>query len=221
MFPNWRVIFVALHLLIIVTACTPAAEVVPVSTPVPGNDLVISATPLPSQTAVPVYEPVAEPTLLPTQLTALAPDPTISILTPNPDQIERWQEYETALGNKLLGKDPFVDETRCEWKILGQAEGEEYLWVVCTGTNPVGDEGFYPTTSIAVVVYLNAESSIEAVAKPRAGTYAADVRSFFPPEIQELVFDHSSYDEELLAHLEWRRTHPEPPLIILETTPVP
>ncbi len=218
---NLRINFIVVLLVIILTSCAPETEAISSETLAPTSKLAPSSTPIPTLASTPIFETGTEPTLLPTQLTALAPQPTILVLTPDADQVERWQEYEAALGKKLLGKDPFVDETLCEWNILGRDEREVYVWAVCTGTNPVGDEGFFPTSSIAVVIYLNEENDIEGVDKPAAGSYAADIRNMFPPEIQEMIFDHILYDDRLLVHLEYRREHPEPPLIVLETTPTP
>lgn len=204
---------------IVLSSCaptdTPTGSYTPVATPK------ISSTPVPSLTSTPIPVKATQPTLLPTQLTALAPLPTFIFLTPDIDQLERWQEYEDALGNKLLGKDPFVDETLCEWKILGQYDREIYVWAVCTGTVPVGDSGFFPTSSIAAVIYLNEENGIQSVDKPAAGSYARDVRNMFPPDVQEMIFNHLIHDEILLAHLDFRREYPESPLIVLDATPTP
>jgi hypothetical protein len=52
--------------------------------------------------------------------------------------------------------------------------------------------------------------------------YASDIRQMFPPEAQEKYFDGLIQFQELTDHLSWRREHPEePPLIVLEVTPMP
>ena len=148
------------------------------------------------------------------------------MITPDAIQVERWKEYEDALAMKIRGREASVGKVLCEWDILGRSDQEVYVWVVCMGTFLVGDiNPIFPASSIPAVIYLNKDGSVQNVEIPGAGSdYARDIRLMFPLDVQE-KFENYHFGRaggEMGEHLEWRRTHPEePPLIVLSATPIP
>jgi hypothetical protein len=144
------------------------------------------------------------------------------MITPNPVQVKRWKEYENALAKTILSFVP-PEHVLCEWDILGQsASGREiYAWALCAG---VGTSGINSASSMPAVIHTEKNGAIHSIELPGNGTaYAPDIARMFPTEIQD-KFDlyNSGRAGELEEHLEWRRTHPgEPPLIIFSATPKP
>jgi len=144
------------------------------------------------------------------------------VLTPDPVQVERWKEYQTALAKTIL---PFVfpEHVLCEWDILGRSDSgrEIYVWTLCAS---VGPSGISIAASVPALVHLERNGAIHSVEIPGDGTmYAQDIVRMFPAEVRD-KFDlyNSGRAGEFEKHLEWRRTHPEePPLIVLNTTPTP
>jgi hypothetical protein len=177
-------------------ACAPGMPAL-TETPVP----TATSTPLPpTPTATFEARPnVILPTTLPTK-------PTIA-LTPDPIQVEKWKEYEDNLGKKILsGKTAVL----CEWEILGQSYQEVYAWAACDGV------------SVPAVIYRGADGSIRNVDVPgMSSDWGSDIRRMFPAEVRE-KFNYYQFGRarEMLTHLEYRRTHPDvPPLILLSAMP--
>jgi hypothetical protein len=144
------------------------------------------------------------------------------MITPDPVQVERWQEYENALAKRILSFVP-PEHVLCEWDILGRSESgrEIYVWALCAG---IGTGGISSAASLPALIHVERNGAIHSVEIPGDGTaYAQDIVRLFPAEVQD-KFDlyNSGRAGELEEHLEWRRIHPgEPPLIILSPTPTP
>ncbi len=192
-------------LAIFLASCTSVVTPAPTETPVP----TITFTPVP-------VTALLQPTPLPTQ-------PTIAVITPEPAQLEKWKEYEDALGKKLLGRELSRGKVLCEWEILGRSNREVYVWATCMVTVPLGKSGIFPFSETPAVIHINEDSSVQSVEIPGAGIYyARDIRKLFPLDAQERYFGRLIDFHRLSEHLRWRREHPEePPLIVLDATPMP
>lgn len=103
-------------LTIVLVACAPAVAPAPT---------IVSPTPHPTSTLIPN---TVTPSPMPTQ-------PRIPFITPDSVQVERWKDYETALGATYLNGESSV---LCEWEILGRSDLELYVWAVCKSTIPFG-----------------------------------------------------------------------------------
>ncbi len=138
------------------------------------------------------------------------------MITPDPIQVERWKEYETALAKSFLSYLP-PKEVLCEWEILGRSAQEVYVWAVCEG--PTGSS----SVSTASVIHLEADGSIQNVETLGLDLNYSSGILMFPADVQE-KFDYYHFGrvEKMSEHLDWRRIHPEePPLIVLSVTPMP
>ncbi|MBL0346878.1 hypothetical protein [Candidatus Villigracilis affinis] len=138
--------------------------------------------------------------------------PIILMITPDPIQVERWREYQTALEKSLLSHLP-PKEVLCEWEILSQVDHKVYVWAVCKS----GIE----SSSTPVVIHLETDGSILSVEVPEPGL--SDYPKLFPTDVQE-KFTYYRYGraKEMSDHIDWRWTHiDEPPLIVLSATPTP
>lgn len=138
--------------------------------------------------------------------------PTIAVLTPDSAQLERWKEYQSALAKSFSFSQSEL--TLCEWDILGQTNQKVYVWAVCEGQGG-------SSVSAPAVIHLGTNGAIQYVENPRH--WSSDLPKMFPTDIQQ-KFDyyHFGRAKELLAHIAWRRMHPdEPPLIVLSATPAP
>ena len=201
-------------LLVTLSACGKQTVALPTETPIP---TIVSPTPVPTSTLIPV---TITPSPLPTQ-------PIVPVITPDPIQVERWNEYEDALAialfpPKYTPQSP--SEFLCEWEILGRSDLELYVWTVCMSIFSAGvNTGLPYQSSMPVVIYVGADGVVQSVEIPGGGSdYAADIRRMFPPDAQEKYFDGLIHFQELTHHLNWRREHPEePPLIVLSATPTP
>lgn len=190
-------------LLTFLAACGQQAVALSAETPIPTVD---SPTSVSTSTFIPV---TITPSPLPTQ-------PTIPIITPDPIQVERWKEYQTALAKSFLSYLP-PEEVICEWEILGQSDQVIYVWAICMGTIGIG------TLADPAVIHIGIDGSVQSVEIPGGGMrYAADIREMFAPDAQEKYFGRLIHFQELTDHLQWRREHlEEPPLIVLSATPMP
>lgn len=195
----------AMLLVCMLAACAPAVTPVPTETR--------SSTLIPTPTFPPATE---TPSPAPT-------DPVFPVITPDPIQVERWKEYESALAQKLFPSSFIPDEFLCEWEVLGKLEQELYVWTVCMSIFSVGNAGFPYHMEMPAVIHVKKDGEVQEVEIPRGGThYAADIRRMFPPTAQERYFNNLIPFQELTDHLRWRREHPEePPLIILGITLTP
>jgi hypothetical protein len=194
-------------LLAFLVACGQQTVTLPTETPVP---TAVSPTYVPTSTLKPVTITASQ---LPTQ-------PIISMITPDPIQVERWKEYEAALGGIIL-KD--VESVLCEWEILGQSDQEIYVWAVCMSIFSVESTGLPYHAEMPAVSHIGADGAVQSVEVPGGGTsYASDIRRMFPPDAQERYFEGLINFQGLTDHLRWRREHPEElPLIVLSATPTP
>lgn len=126
-------------------------------------------------------------------------------------------EHQTELAKSLLSFLP-PEAVLCEWDILGQFDQGIYAWTVYEG---VGGGTSAPKISVSVVIHLEADGAIQNMEYPKH--WSVDIRRMFPAEIQE-KFDYYNFGraDELSQHINWRRTHPEePPLIVFSATPTP
>ena len=204
--------FFPIVLLVLLVACGKQAIALPPETSIP---MAVLPTSVPISTLIPV---TLTPSPLPTQ-------PTIAVFTPDPIQVERWKEYQTALAKSFFSY-LHPEEVICEWEFLGRSDQEVYLWAVCMGINPIGTtaEGrdIFSSSSTPAVIHLGEDGAVQSVEIPGAGSdYARDVRRMFPVDVRE-KFDQypSGRAGEMSEHIEWRRTHPEePPLVILSVIP--
>jgi hypothetical protein len=158
-----------------------------------------------------IEETVAVPTLEATRITP-------QFTEVEEKSTDRWMIYEDALASHLLSLPNVRGAGYCEWEILGQEGQEIYLWAICqVAGDPEGS-----ATSAPVVVTLANYGGIERVDMPRDGTlYGEDIRSMFPKELQNIIFDQNVDVEGMWAHIQSRHTDPEPPLIALANMPLP
>ena len=179
-------------------ACGKQAVVLPTGTSLP---TAVSPTSVPTSTLIPI---TFTPSPLPTE--------PIIALTPNPTQLERWREYEAALGKAIFKEATLV---LCEWEIVGQSDQEVYVWAVCTNMDGTG--------SVPAVIYLNPDGTVQSAAYTGnipGITFTDALRKLFPADVRE-KFRYIDVGD-MSVHLERRRTHPEePPLIVLSVTPKP
>ncbi len=142
-----------------------------------------------------------------------APTPTLTA-APTPTSIPpHWMEYEKALAKAVVN----TEEALCEWRILGQAEQEVYVWALCKVKAPIGSAG-----SVPAVIKLAENGEIEEVIIPRDGSYyPVDVRALFPSDIQEQVFHPALEGWAAGEHIAERLKTNGPPLIALQETPLP
>jgi len=154
-------------------------------------------------------------------LNSLSTQPTPAIIpwiTPDPIQVERWREYETALAEVLSHLPP--EQILCEWEILGQSGNEKYVWTVCgeIWDIRVGLEGL-------IRVDVREDGSIQnAIPSGTGGAgYPSEIQKMFPPDVQERYFHGQIHFQKLVDHLRWRQRlgREEPPLIVLNATPTP
>jgi hypothetical protein len=144
------------------------------------------------------------------------------VITPDPIQIGRWNEYEEALAKAFFKSYFQPEEVVCEWAILGQAEQEVYVYAYCSGIYSAGPSA----ASIPAVIHLAPDGSVQNAEIPGSGSaYGEDIRRMFPIELHERIFDHSISFRGMEDRMRWRRGHPnEPPLVILNslsTQPTP
>lgn len=198
--PNsWRYPWIIL--LIFLVACGKQTVILLTETPTP---TVVSPTPVPTSTSEPLPD-IVLPTITPTR-------PGETLITPDAIQVERWREYQTALAKNVLADLP-PEEVLCEWEILGRSGSDVYVWAVCRGKVGGG--------SVPAVIHLETDGAIKSV--ERAINWSADIPRLFPPDvIEKFAHYQGGRAGELREHIEWRRTHPEePPLIVLSTTLTP
>ena len=155
-------------------------------------------------------------------LNSLSTQPTPAIIpwvTPDPIQVERWREYQTALAEQLSYLPP--EEMLCEWELLGRSGNEVCVWAICgeiIGGN-VGLEGL-------IRIDVREDGSVQnAVPSGTGGMgFPSEIRQMFPPEVQKRYFNGQIHLQELVDHLRWRQIlghREEPPLIVLSATPTP
>ena len=220
-----RAIIIGL-LVFVLTSCAPVPESTLTETPVLTSISKIAPsstttfTPIPSFTSTPIPATATQPTLLPTQLTLQAMrNPTIVVITPSQDQLERWREYENALGMAIFPPRLLISDVLCEWQILGQSEQEVYVWAICSGYHSPKK---LSKASLPAVIVLGRNGDIQSVKttlNTPANSFGDARRKLFPPDVREKFhnFDLSRLFDQLAS----RRANPGPPLIVLDATSTP
>ena len=209
-----RYLYFYIILFAFLAACGKQNAVLPTVAPTP---TALPPTSIPP-TAVPTSTPLPA-TLVPTPLPT---EPVFPVITPNPVQIERWNEYEDALALAFFKGYFRPEDVVCEWEILEQTDLEVYVWAYCSGIYAAGPSA----GSIPTVIHLRTDGSVQSAEIPGSGTaYGPDIRRMFPQHIQERIFNHIISFQGLDDRIRWRRGHPdEPPLIVLNslsTQPTP
>lgn len=192
-------------LILFLSACAPAIAPTPTLPPHPST-----ATPSPIVTNTPP-PPTATASASPSPRLEMSPSPrpTINVvMTPDSVQIERWKDYEAALGKVIL---KVAEPSLCEWEILGRTVQEIYVWAVCTSISPIGNGDLYYGGSMPAAIHIGADGVIQNVEIPIHGGsgYSEDIRQIFPPDVQERYFNKLINIQALTDHLHWRQEHPE------------
>jgi hypothetical protein len=205
-------------ILLLLAACAPAqpniSEIQTKAVAMARTSIPLTQTALPTATPSPTFTSTVTAILILSTPTLALP-PFIPIATPDVYQAEHWKEYQDALTKMLIPSD-YVPFALCEWDILGRANQEVYVWAVCS-------TGGYQSMDFAVV-YLDVNGVVQTVEHPSHGRWDSDVRRMFPLDVREKMasYDANGRTLEMLNHIEWRRSHPEePPLIVLSTMPAP
>jgi len=169
--------------------------------------------PLSVLSATPIITAIL-PTPLPTQ-------PTIPVITPDAIQVERWEEYQTALAKTFFPSSFIPGQFLCEWEILGRSDQEVYVWAVCMSTFSIEGIGVPYEGDMPAVLHIKSDGIVQSVEVPGGGSsYASDIRRMFPLDAQERYFGKLIPFQELIDHLSWRREHTkELPLIVLSAIP--
>src|SRR5215207_83058 len=188
-------------LLIFLVACEKQPIALSTETPIP---TVVLPTSVPTSTLEPLPD-IVEPTITSTR-------PGETLITPDAIQVERWREYQIALAKNVPFDLP-PEEVLCEWEILGRSGSDVYVWAVCKGKLTI--------VSLPAVIHLEIDGAIQSV--ERAKNWSRDIPRLFPPDvIEKFAHYHAGRAGEMQEHIDWRRTHPEePPLIILSSTFIP
>jgi hypothetical protein len=147
----------------------------------------------------------------------LPTEPVFPGITPDPIQVERWNEYEDALAKAVYSLAYQPEDVVCEWVILGKTGREVYVWAYCASTYSAGPS----QASVPAVIYLGTDRLVQNAEIPGSGTaYGPSIQRMFPPEIQSRIFDHSISLLGAGDRIRWRRGHPnDPPLIVLPFLP--
>lgn len=205
------------------TACRSAANPVFDNTDIQNTAVAILQT---SAAVTQATLPILAPS--PTNIASFA-IPTPSMLptveihimnTPDAMQAANWREYQTALATALFPTTILqysANEFICEWEILGSADQEIYVWMVCMSTFVVGNDGLRYNAEDPAVIHIKRNGTVQSVELPGGGSsYASDIRRMFPLYAQEMYFGRKINFKGLTDHLLWRLEHPEePPLVVL------
>lgn len=136
--------------------------------------------------------------------------PSNAGLTPSATAaMERWVAYQNALAAVFLPSTPGL----CEWELLGQSGHEVYVWAIC---QEAGSSNGAAMSAPAVIHLAEGDGKIEKVETPRDGSlYSADIRAMFPQDLREkLLLNSIDSLQEMWNHIQTRRHHPEPPLVV-------
>jgi len=184
------------------------------STSIPSSTAPLTPVPPLTDTPILATKTMPSPTVLPTQ-----PISTYAVITPEPAELERWREYEEALGNAIYER-VLREDILCEWLIVGRADRKVYVLAACSGIRPYDSK--LTTFVQCAVVYLGAGGEVQSVGtigNTSGASYGAIRRKLFPPGIYERCVQTST--DRMKEHLESRRENPELPLIVLDATPTP
>ena len=150
-------------------------------------------------------------------ISTLHTQPTPAIipwLKPEPIQIEKWKDYQTALADEFNYRPP--EEVICEWEFLGQSGNEVYVWAICGAIYDyiIGSEGL-------AIVHLSDDGSVIS-ANGDLISFPSEIQDAFPLVVQERYFSGQIHFQELVDRLRWRQRNPdELPLIVLHATSTP
>ena len=137
----------------------------------------------------------------------------------DPAQLENWEEYESALAEKLMPQYP-RDKVFCEWELMAKSEQKINVWAICltTVTSPEIGNYYFPAASVPAVIHLDTGAGVQRVEIPEYGeNYITDFWKLVPNTIWNQFPNVSAMEK----HLHWRRTHPaEPPLVVLNATAI-
>ena len=216
-------------LAILLAACAPAqltpsvnaTDAQNTSIAVVGTTVALTQTALPTATLLPATLTPTTAIMYPTP-SPLPTNPPAIVITPDPIQVEKWQEYQTELAKPILFDASAVlpnyyEHSLCEWVILGRSGQEVYAYAVCAGLGAEG-EG-------SAAIYLETDGSIRDVKVVFSGSpQNPKIQELFPEKIRELISLYYSYGypgkQELYSHLRYRQTHRDvPPLTILSAMP--
>ena len=142
-----------------------------------------------------------------------------SYIPADPTQLEKWEEYEFALAEKLMPQYP-RDEVLCEWELMEKSEQKINVWAICltTVTSPEIGNYYFPAASVPAVINIDAGGGVRSVEIPEYGeNYIADYWKLVPNGVWNQFPNVSAMEK----HLHWRRTHPsEPPLVVLNAAAI-
>ena len=145
------------------------------------------------------------------------PETGDTFIPSDPAQLEKWEEYESALSEKLMPQYP-RDNVLCEWELMEKSEQKLNVWAICltTVTSPEIGNYYFPAASVPAVIHLNTGGGVQQVEIPEYGeNYIADFWKLVP----KTIWNRSPNVSAMEKHLHWRRTHPaEPPLVVLNAT---
>jgi len=137
-----------------------------------------------------------------------------SFISPDPAQLDRWKEYQTALAEKLMPQYP-RDKVLCEWELTKKYELRINVWAVCMTTVTSAEVGnyYFPVASVPAVINLDVDGTVQSVEIPEYGeSYLSDFWKLFPNGAWNDLPDVSAMEK----HLHWRRINrTEPPLVVL------
>jgi len=145
------------------------------------------------------------------------PEAGNSFIPSDPAQLEKWEEYESALAEKLMPRYP-RDKVLCEWELMDKFEQKINVWAICltTVTSPEIGNYYFPAASVPAVIDLDAGGGVQSLEIPGYGkNYVSDFWRLVPDTIWNQFPNVAAMEK----HLHRRRTHPaEPPLVVLNAT---
>jgi len=147
------------------------------------------------------------------------PDAGKSFIPSDFAQLEQWEEYETALAEKLMSQYP-RDTVLCEWELTRKLEQKINVWAVCMTTVTSAEVGnyYFPVASVPAVINLDSNGVVQSVEIPEYGDYyLSDLGKLFPSGAWTDLPNVSAMEK----HLHWRRINrTEPPLVVLNATAI-
>jgi hypothetical protein len=134
--------------------------------------------------------------------------PVIPWIQPDAAHVENWREYQLVVAKVTLSYVP-AEQVLCEWEILGQAQGQVYVWRICSAMGESGSlEGL-------ATILIDADGSPQNAIDSGIGDRAY-IQQTFPQDVQERYFSGLIHFQELVSRLHWRKSHPDdPPLIVV------
>ena len=137
----------------------------------------------------------------------------------DPEQLNKWKDYENALAEKLMSEYP-RDTVFCEWELTEKTLQKINVWASCmtTVTSPDIGNYYFPVVSLPAVINLTPSGEIQSIETPEYGeTYLSDIWRLFPNGVWKTAPNVLAMER----HLNWRRVHfNEPPLVVLNATAI-